>query len=498
MKENVQSVKKTNIEQASLDNLAVNKEPDKEVQHEPPGKVESADAPSLNAKKEHVNAKIQEKDPSRIESQKEANNEKPKAEENKDKQGPVIEPVFPNEKAEEKKEEKQNPVIEPAFPETDNRQKPKPEIPAKNADTSEQKKRDEVDVEAIKKEDTELKEQEKEEDVGKLHLIDTLEKQNEVHQQLLEQQKKLIEVIKKQQEALENEKQQNDIEKVQKEKLEAVKQIESIAKKAIESLSNKDGGNVPTGSNDAMEKVEAVAQNNEETVDEKLPKDAIKPSEKAENKPLKEETNPVNMVPIPIAKSKNLTIYGEPRKATIVEDAKKDEALAGEDIIHKANEININQVDNMNINIKHEINLNVDSSLKYTPKSLMDLLKGDNPVKTNYTKDSAKETLKDEPAQPKQTNEESKDENIQAVRRDILSDDEKVSRQKRNSEIDAGEKTGKVASSFKISPDSPFLQVMTKLSDARFMKINSISFKDVDGVLKPIVGDLKSFKVAAS
>jgi hypothetical protein len=57
--------------------------------------------------------------------------------------------------------------------------------------------------------------------------------QNEVQMEIVEQQKKLIEVIQKQQESGNN----NDLDKVNEEKVKAVKQIESIARKAIESIS---------------------------------------------------------------------------------------------------------------------------------------------------------------------------------------------------------------------------------------------------------------------
>ncbi|KAJ8929127.1 hypothetical protein NQ314_018212 [Rhamnusium bicolor] len=97
-------------------------------------------------------------------------------------------------------------------------------------------KNDEVDIEAIKKEDKEVELQEKEKNKeGDNHqvLIDTIQKQNEVQKEIVEQQKKLIEAIKNQQKNVEV----NDIDKVNEEKLKAVKQIESIALKAIQKIS---------------------------------------------------------------------------------------------------------------------------------------------------------------------------------------------------------------------------------------------------------------------
>lgn len=542
LKENAEKLPEVKIDLPNLNNIE-NKESEKEIRHEPPQPVEPVDAAS-NPKKEPVDdTKIKDKDPVQNEIPKEEKKEQPETGENKEKQGPVVEPIFPNEKLEENKEkqeqvvesvlldgkvdlnkekqelvvepvfpnekpeqdkEKPGPILEPVLPENNNAQNEKiPEVPVvppgkenspnmKNQnqpkveidgkkpkdliENSEQKKPDEVDAEAIKKEETELKEQENEkqkaDDVGKLHLIDTLEKQNEVQQQLVEQQKKLIEVIKQ----LETEKQHNDIEK---EKMEAVKQIESIAKKAIESLSGKDAENAATGSNDAVGKIDVVSQKTEEAVDAKDGVVVVKSQKVQEQKT--EDKNSLNMVPIPIAKSKNLTIYGQPRNIPIIEGAKKDDTIPK---IHKENEININQVDNMNINIKHEINLNVDS--KDNPKTLMDLLKGGSINNTNTKDKEDANKLK----------EEKKDENIQAVRRDILSNDLKLSREKRNSQID-GEKS-KQTFGFKISPDSPLMQMVTKLSESELSGIGNVHFKEINGILRPIVNDLKDIKVSVS
>ncbi|XP_066141047.1 putative sodium-coupled neutral amino acid transporter 10 [Euwallacea fornicatus] len=97
------------------------------------------------------------------------------------------------------------------------------------------KNSDNVDIEAIKKEDKEaLLEQDSEDKDTHLKehklLIDKIQKQNEVQQEIVKQQKKLIEVIEKQQEKKEHE------EKLEAE-IQAVKEIESIALKAIEKIS---------------------------------------------------------------------------------------------------------------------------------------------------------------------------------------------------------------------------------------------------------------------
>lgn len=78
-------------------------------------------------------------------------------------------------------------------------------------------KNDEVDIEAIKKEDKEVEQQEKEkikEGDANQALIDTIQKQNEVQMKIVEQQKKINE-----------------------ERVKAMKEIESIARQAIEKIS---------------------------------------------------------------------------------------------------------------------------------------------------------------------------------------------------------------------------------------------------------------------
>ncbi|XP_030757930.1 putative sodium-coupled neutral amino acid transporter 10 [Sitophilus oryzae] len=96
-----------------------------------------------------------------------------------------------------------------------------------------QSKNDEVDIEAIKKDETEMKLQVEEQKQEDSHLeehkiiLDTIQKQNEVQEEIVKQQKKLIEVI-----------QEQNQQKVNEEKMKAVKEIESIALKAIEKISS--------------------------------------------------------------------------------------------------------------------------------------------------------------------------------------------------------------------------------------------------------------------
>lgn len=117
---------------------------------------------------------------------------------------------------------------------------------------------DNVDVEAIKKEDKESLLQGQDE-INSSHLkehkilIDKIQKQNEVQEEIVKQQKKLIEVIEKQQEQKEND------EKLKAE-IKAVKEIESIALKAIEKLSGdikKNDEIVAKVQNDVLQKVDA-------------------------------------------------------------------------------------------------------------------------------------------------------------------------------------------------------------------------------------------------
>ena len=186
----------------------------KEVRHEPPQPEEPVE---------------------NQETQKPGKTEEKKVEKT-DKQEPVVEPVQP---ADDKLEEqRQKETIQKVIKEAINEKKPV-EVPDETKKEKEVKKSEEVDIEAIKKEESELKEQEdkKEKDPNQI-LLDTIQKQNEVQKEIVEQQKKLIEVIQKHQE-------NQDVDKVNEEKVKAVKQIEDIAKRAIESISGKDNKNAP-------------------------------------------------------------------------------------------------------------------------------------------------------------------------------------------------------------------------------------------------------------
>ncbi|CAH1963734.1 unnamed protein product [Acanthoscelides obtectus] len=95
-------------------------------------------------------------------------------------------------------------------------------------------KLEQVDIEAIKKEDKE--EQAAKQDIKgdpNKALLDTIQKQNEVQKELVENQKKILEVIQSQQKKDES----RNVEKLNEEKVKAVKQIQDIAQKAIEKIS---------------------------------------------------------------------------------------------------------------------------------------------------------------------------------------------------------------------------------------------------------------------
>lgn len=118
-------------------------------------------------------------------------------------------------------------------------EQPKPKIQAELSEDPNNNinkiKNDDVDIEAIKKDEKETLLQENIENKD-THLeehkilINQIQKQNEVQEELVKQQKKLIEVFEKQQEQKVNE------EKLKAE-IKAVKEIESIALKAIEQIS---------------------------------------------------------------------------------------------------------------------------------------------------------------------------------------------------------------------------------------------------------------------
>lgn len=312
----------------------------KEIRHEPPQPEEPQE--NIVSAKNPINNEVK---PEKVDRKEAAVN-------GHDKQGPVVEPVLPESENEENKVIVEKPKKQELL-ENENKQNL---IQTKDLKKKEQKKTEDVDIEAIKKEETELKEQEKsKEDVLKKQL-DILKQQNEVQMQIVQQQQQLLEVIKQHQEqASVSEKQKKDLEKVQQKKLEAVKQIENIAKQAIESLAVKDTEN----------KVKKEEQKEDSKTVKKDQKDAVK------------------LIPLPLAVSNNLTIDGKPRHES------KEIKQSQQSI--KENEFNINQVDNMNINIRQEINVNVDG--KKNPKNLIELLKQENQnnktvVKNNLEKNN--------------------------------------------------------------------------------------------------------------
>lgn len=130
-------------------------------------------------------------------------------------------------------------------------------------------KNEQVDIEAIKKEDKEellekseiLKEKEHTDEHKAL--IESIQKQNEVQKEIVEQQKQLLEVIKKHQET-ENE---QGLDEVKQEKMKAVKQIESIALKAIEKISEgEDAKKVLDDMKKGLEKSKLINKDTKENV----------------------------------------------------------------------------------------------------------------------------------------------------------------------------------------------------------------------------------------
>lgn len=178
-----------------------------------------------------------------------------------------------------------------------------------NVKLSNQTRNEEVDIEAIKKEEKEAEIQEKEnfKENNNQILIDTIRQQNEVQKEIVEQQKKLMEVI-------ESQKIQHDshkVDKVKEEKLKAVKEIQNIALKAIEKISEQEenGSNndkLLTSSNDNVKKLPA-----------KQNKDSLKTNHTDEPKPLliknisQTKTENINVEHYPLPPKVNQSILKE-------------------------------------------------------------------------------------------------------------------------------------------------------------------------------------------
>jgi sodium-coupled neutral amino acid transporter 10 len=304
---------------------------DKEVRHEPPQPEEPVEN-VVKTPKNEVKVEVKSAE---------------------DKQGPVVEPVQPpDEKVEESGKEEVVRVVDEKkmIEEEDGKKKDEGKemkIGEEKKDViKEVKKNDEVDIEAIKKEDTELKEQEEKKQTQDRNqiLIDTIQKQNEVQMEIVEQQKKLIEVIQKQQESGNN----NDLDKVNEEKVKAVKQIESIARKAIESISGQDKNvakeKKETGEKNKVEdgvknnQREVVKENGNKSAEEAEKKEKIDDNNmgivkevkidvlKEENQERKNEANKIPaMVPLPIALAKLNNVTVETKEEKINKNKSQDE-----------------------------------------------------------------------------------------------------------------------------------------------------------------------------
>nr|CAH7715679.1 unnamed protein product [Callosobruchus chinensis] len=167
-------------------------------------------------------------------------------------------------------------------------------------------KLEQVDIEAIKKEDKEEKDAKLEAkmdiktDTNKA-LLDTIQKQNEVQKELVENQKKILEVIQSQQKKDES----RNVEKLNEEKVKAVKQIQDIAQKAIEKISGgdknlvgKESGGVEKKTenvnilNDHMEKNDNIELNVKPNILEELKKiDTTQKSPEQKNEPVVNAVN---------------------------------------------------------------------------------------------------------------------------------------------------------------------------------------------------------------
>ncbi|XP_018333410.1 putative sodium-coupled neutral amino acid transporter 10 [Agrilus planipennis] len=213
---------KPKIVQDTTDKAPHSPPPLQEIRQEPPQPVEPEDVPKNEPhqvlQKESVNMVLSQQnksnglDTSDTKLKKEANVDVKKNTEPPPKQ--VLKDTQHNSQADNEEQKKEN----------------------KNSE-----KRDEVDIDAIRKEEKELMDQDKErlsEEKSKLELLKTLKKQQEFEKQLLETQKELLGQIKQQNKK--DDTKQNEIVAANQEELKkAVKQIENIAKKAIESLNQK-------------------------------------------------------------------------------------------------------------------------------------------------------------------------------------------------------------------------------------------------------------------
>lgn len=281
-------------------------------------------------------------------------------------------------------------------------------------------------------------------------LIDTIQKQNEVQREIVEQQKKLIEVIQRQQLETGN----NDV--VNEEKVKAVKEIKNMAMKAIESISGQDTKKVEKGpnntiiknSNPEVQNIQNVAIRAIETISGKVnnqQKPEVRNLENIDKKDVKNEVQMKNQQKPEVRNIDKKDVKDEVKATNVTNYEQNNKTLIKDKLLSPV-------VEDAKLNIKESVNL------VPLPIALAQI----NNV-----------------SQEKPLNKKHKNDEAQAMRRDILSE-RRVKR-----DTNRVEKLNKAVKevcneNLKTSTERPLIKMLCKLSDGDIAQLDTEVLKKLE------------------
>ncbi|GLV61267.1 uncharacterized protein CBL_13849 [Carabus blaptoides fortunei] len=304
----------------------------------------------------------------------------------------------------------------------------------KNKEISvETKKGDEVDIEAIKKEDKELQEEEKnkntEEENEKAELFKKIEKYKEEQKSLLEEQKEILQEIKKEKQELEEQKIENDIDETRK---KATNKIIQIAKKAIERMPEKEKTVLKKEKLDTKK----INKFNDMIINDPVARQLLKMSNNSINKTKTEHLRD-RLRPLPMAQNKSFTEMLYQSKKVNENNVVINSSLQETKVAASMN----NEVDTGSIrrNIKLDNVKPIKGQELIREKVLKDIKSNDNNDHENIETEKQKNNIPEVVTENKPENDIS-NENVIPAKRDILENienTENVVRVKRESENDS-------------------------------------------------------------
>lgn len=365
------------------------------------------------------------------------------------------------------------------------------------------KPNEEVDSEAIKKEEKELLEQErdkrKEEERKNFDLIHEMEKQNEAQKKIVEKSKKILEELK----AYEQRKKLEEIKKNEEEKakLAEEKDSETVTKKLTANVEQMQNQNVPIQNiSSNVNQPPKLLKNNNEQLNNAHSKAPL--IENVKESKLNDGLNAENLIPLPLAISKNLSGM-----------IKTNDPFFGikNNITNKVDD-NVKSNHSQVISNKEEEALNKVKPFEAPPEknktesqiTLFDVLKtgADKTPSLNEAKlIQHREIRSANWEKQNDTNNFNEDQRLESNMKDkYLKDFKNVSNNSQKNCDRSEQHSDPVKENIaKITSTQPSLiKMVSKLSEPELVSISSLTDFDnvqVDSVLKPLKRDLKSYKI---